>query len=143
MKENKENIDTNIPTVDIWYKVNRVLEKNGYAKISMNNKSDPSTVCNSVLEILHNYEQRGETIQKLLTEKREFGYQGAAARANDIEIRNKIASLEENNSTLKAKIKRLEYDLKQGKQLSKRKEWGKNNEDTAKLESQLKNLKLK
>ena len=96
-----------------------------------------------MLDILHNYEKRGETIQNMLTEKRSFGYQGAAARANDIEVRNKITNLEEINGNLKKKIKSLEYDLKQGKQASKRKEWGKKTEETSKLESKIKEMKLK
>ncbi|CAI2377659.1 unnamed protein product [Moneuplotes crassus] len=121
--EHKENISTNMGAKDVWYNVNRILEKNGYAKISISSKTDPALVCNTVLEILHDYEKRGETIQNLLTSKREFGYQNASQRATDIESKNKIASLQEANSKLKAKIKALEYSLQQNSQKSKRKEW--------------------
>jgi len=112
----KENVNSNIGTKDVWYNVNRCLERNGYSKISITNKTDPGHVCNTVLEILHDYEQRGQKIQEFLTEKR--------ALQNPYQItayKNQIAKLEENNEKYKQKIKGLEYDLNKDK--SKRKEW--------------------
>ena len=58
----KENIGVNIPSKDVWYHVNLCLEKNGYSKISISDNTDPRLVCNTVLSILHDYEQRGQKI---------------------------------------------------------------------------------
>lgn len=76
-----------------------------------------------------------------MTEKRGFGgLQGAVGRQAEIESRNKIVKLEEENDSLKQRIKALEYDVTKGK--NKRKEWGKK-EGEAANEQKLKDLKLK
>lgn len=44
VEKGKENIDLNVSTKDVWYNVNRCLEKNGYAKIAISSKTDPALV---------------------------------------------------------------------------------------------------
>jgi myosin heavy subunit len=134
--ENKENVDINIPNKDVWFNVNRCLEKNGYSKITISSKTDPSAVWNTVLEILYAYEQRGKKIEELLSRQRsnENPYSLLASK-------EKIASLEDQLLKSKEKIKSLEYDNSLAKTLKgKRKEWPKKEEYS---DSKAKDLKLK
>lgn len=133
----KENIGVNIPSKDVWYHVNVCLEKNGYSKISISDNTDPRLVCNTVLSILHDYEQRGQKIQELLIDKR--------SQENPLKISNlqeEITKLEETNSKLKDKVKNIEYELSKTK-LNKRKEWGKKADEGSKQDPAVKELKLK
>lgn len=56
LESNKENITSNVPAKDVWYNVNRILERNGYAKITLSDKTSPEIVCSTVLNILNDYE---------------------------------------------------------------------------------------
>ena len=138
LSKGKENIGVNIPSKDVWYHVNQCLERNGYAKLSISDNTDPRFVWNTVLSILHDYEQRGQKIQQLLIEKQ------SQENPNKVSnLQEEISKLEDANSKLKEKLKNMEFDLSKSKS-SKRKEWGKKQDENNKQESSIiKDLKLK
>ena len=136
--DNKENLSVNIEKKDLWYNINKVLERNGYTQISLSNETNCDMVCETVLNILNDYEKRGRRLQELLLNKRN---QEDPTKVTS--LRNEVAKRDEQNEKLKERIKSLEYDLNHSNKF-KRKEWNKSKEDDAsKLENKIKDWKQK
>ena len=68
--DNKENSSINVDRKDLWYSINKVLERNGYSQISLTKDTSSDMVCDTILNILNEYEKRGQRLQELLLEKR-------------------------------------------------------------------------